>query len=62
MKKKATEWCTMTGDNQGMLCQRCGGMEQFIVPAPIGAFILRIQAFLLQHKHCQPREEPADAP
>lgn len=48
------KWCVVDAIRQVMVCERCGGAEALRWPIRVDAFVLRAQAFALEHEWCKP--------
>ena len=52
----ATRWVVAENTPEGgylTRCLRCGTVEILKVPTPVKSFVLRMQAFMAEHRRCR---------
>lgn len=52
------KWVVLDALHQCYRCERCGATEALKMPAPVDAFVLRGQAFVAEHRYCEPAGTP----
>lgn len=59
-KVDAPNWVLVDMKDGAWFCERCDARTNPVLPAPLEAYLLELQAFGLRHKDCKPKEPPAD--